>query len=70
MRPWSSAIAQDFRAIAACFFQGIGQAGQAVEGTVIVNGLGQIDNPGRKPGGGESVMGRNGLPMISRNRIR
>src|SRR5439155_10703718 len=49
MRPWPSAMAQDFIAGASCFVQRIGQFRHPLEGTVVVNRLCQMDHGGRQP---------------------
>src|SRR6516162_8765698 len=53
MRPWRSAMVQDFWVVAASFLQGIGKDRQAVEGIVVVNPLSQGDQLGGSAGGGD-----------------
>jgi hypothetical protein len=42
---------QDFLVGATSFFQDIGEFGRSVESTLIVNGLGQLDNARDQPRG-------------------
>src|SRR5262245_16121858 len=39
--PWLAAVTEDVGVGATCFLQGISQDGQAIEGSLIVNGLGK-----------------------------
>jgi len=52
-------MVQNFRIVAACFFQGIGKGRKADEGPVVVDLLGQMDHLGGEPGGveGDGVEG-------------
>ena len=65
MRPCPSAVIQNFSIFTASFLKGVGQGGHQVEGTVIVNLLGQADNLGRSQAGSKAL-GWKGLPKRSR----
>jgi hypothetical protein len=49
MRPWTSAVGQDFLMVAASLFQGVGQSWHSVVAAVVVNRLGQLDQMERQP---------------------
>src|SRR4051794_13148993 len=49
--PWPSAVVQDAGVVAARVLQGVGQDGQVVEATVLVDGIGEGRDGGRPPGG-------------------
>jgi hypothetical protein len=40
MRPWNSTMVKDVGVVAACFFQGVGQHWQMIEGPFLANRLG------------------------------
>ncbi len=45
----ASQVAQDVRLVTAYFFECIGQNRQSVEGTLLVDGIGQLLDGGREP---------------------
>src|ERR1700677_3967368 len=50
MRPRRSAVGQHVAVVTTDFFQGVRKDGQAVEGSVVVDGLRRGDHLGREPG--------------------
>ena len=49
MRPFASAMGDDFLTVATGIHQGIGKNGHSVEGSFLVNGVGYIDDGGCEP---------------------
>jgi hypothetical protein len=56
MRPWPPAVAHEFFVGATSFFQFVGQFGHPVESTFLVDRLGQLDDSGCQPRGGNGGM--------------
>ena len=50
MGSWSTKMGKDFGIVTAGLFKSVRQNGKAIEGSVVVNGLGQVDHAGRQPG--------------------
>jgi hypothetical protein len=50
MRAWAPAVVKDFPARTPRLLQGVGQDRQLVEGPVVVDGLGEVEDGGRSPG--------------------
>jgi len=40
VRPWPAQVGEDVGVVATCFFEGVGQHRQTVEGSAIVDALG------------------------------
>src|SRR5436190_611886 len=53
MQPRPTAMGQNFLVVAACFLQGVGKKGQAVENTVVVDSLCKSDHGRHQQGGCE-----------------
>src|SRR5260370_1202871 len=49
MRPVGSAMGKNIAVVAAGLFEGVGEDRQAVEGPVLVHGLGKSSDRGREP---------------------
>ena len=63
MRPRPAAMAQDVVAVAASLLKSISEDGESVEGTVLVNALGEGGDGGCEPGG---VSG-DGVEMVAKD---
>jgi hypothetical protein len=50
MGAWAAAVVEDFPARTPCLLQGVGQDRELVEGPVVVEGLGELEDGGCPPG--------------------
>ena len=62
-------VVLDVRVRTAGVFECIGEDVQTVEGTVGVNGLGEVDDPGGQPGGGDRHRAENAACGFARLRF-
>src|SRR5438477_2682646 len=69
-----AALGEDVGVVTAGVFQGVGKDGQAVEGPVVVDGLGELDQggvvpdePGRVDGNGAEWVGEDFVEQSSLN---